>query len=160
MNSRGDAASARPPRNSSLTAADPVLLFAAAVLATAVRCLYLQPVPVTRGEMDAVALTLARQGFFGNPFPLTGATGPTAFVPPLYPYFISLFIRIFGEQGYFLPLTATTTLVYGLHIALLPRLSEKLLGARNPGLWAAATCIVAPVLLWVPHWDAMYTATA
>ena len=149
-----------PRRAAGLRADDPVLLFAAAALATAVRCLYFQPVPVTRGEMDAVALTLAHQGFFGNPFPLTGATGPTAFVPPLYPLFLSLLVRLFGDQGYFLPLSAATCAIYGLHTALLPLVSERFLGTRRPGVWAAAACILAPVLLWVPHWDALATATS
>lgn len=137
-----------------------MLLFAAAALASAVRALYFQPVLVTRGEMDAVALSLAHQGLFGNPFPLIGATGPTAFVPPLYPLFLSLWVRLFGDQGYFLPLSAATCAIYGLHAALLPLVSEKLLGTRRPGVWAALTCILAPVFLWTPHWDAMATATA
>lgn len=135
------------------------LLFAAAVLATLIRCLYLSPhFPAARGEMDAVALTLARFGFFGNPFPLTAATGPTAFVPPLYPLFLSLLVRLFGDPHYLLPLAVITSLVYGLHAALLPRLSEALLGRRQPGIWASLTCIVAPVLLWFPNWDVLYTA--
>ncbi len=146
-------------RTHGLAAVDPVLLFAAAALASAVRALFFQPVPVTRGEMDAVALTLVHQGFFGNPFPLTGATGPTAFVPPLYPLFLSLWVRLFGDQGYFLPLTAACCAIYGLHTALLSLVSEKFLGTRRPGVWAALTCILAPVFLWVPHWDAMATAT-
>jgi len=138
----------------------PAMLFAAAVLATLIRCLYLRsPIPAARGEMDAVALTLAQHGFYGNPFPLTAATGPTAFVPPLYPLFLSLLVRIFGDPNYLLPVTAITCLIYGLHAALLPRLGEALLGSRLAGVWASVTCIVAPVLLWFPHWDVLYTAT-
>jgi hypothetical protein len=81
-------------------------------------------------------------------------------VPPLYPLFLSLFVRLFGDRGYFVPLSAATCAIYGLHAALLPLASEKFLGTRRPGLWAALACVLAPVFLWMPHWDALATATA
>ena len=144
----------------SLTPPSPTVLFSAALLATFARCLYVQPpVPTTRGEMDAVAIALARTGEFANPFLLAVSTGPTAFVPPLYPFYVSLFVRAFGESGYIFPLALATGLVYALHAALLPLASEAFFGRREPGVWAALVCIAAPVLLWIPHWDALYTAT-
>lgn len=50
--------------------------------------------PGDRGEIDAVAMSLAREGAFANPYAIP--TGPTAHVPPAYPALIALLYRLLG----------------------------------------------------------------
>ncbi|HET9400805.1 MAG TPA: glycosyltransferase family 39 protein, partial [Candidatus Acidoferrales bacterium] len=47
-------------------------------------------------EMLGVAKSLATGNGFSSPFPIP--TGPTAFVPPIYPSILSVILRIFGDH--------------------------------------------------------------
>jgi hypothetical protein len=47
-------------------------------------------------EAVNVALSLVRHNLFANPNPSV-ETGPTATVPPVYPYFLSLLLRLTGD---------------------------------------------------------------
>ena len=111
------------------------------------------------GEMVAIGLNLARNGFFGNPFAPTLATGPSAVVPPFYPAFIGFLTTTLGDSAAWIVLATAVLLVQGLHASLLPDVSRRFFGDSRPGIYAALICIALPVYSWMPYWDAMYTAT-
>ena len=109
-------------------------------------------------ETVAVARTLAATGHFANPFPIF-ATGPTAIVPPLYPAFLALLIRIFGLSGPFLlAIYGITAAVHGFVAALLPAVSKTFFDDRRPGVWAAALAIIFPIYDFLPQFETMYFA--
>ena len=134
-------------------------LFAAGVF-SAVLYAFLGPaLPIQGGgEMVAIGQNLARCGVFGHPFVLTFDTGPTAVVPPLYPAFIGILIRLLGGSMAWIVMAAGVILMQGLQACLLPRLSQIFYGDPKPGICAAILCILLPVYSWMPYWDAMYTA--
>ncbi len=110
-------------------------------------------------ETVAVARNLAAEGSFANPFWCL-RTGPTAIVPPLYPAFLALLIRILGDGPYFaLAAIAVTIGVHALHAALLPHLSMVLFGVRGPGIWAAGLAIGFPLFPVAPQYESLYLAT-
>src|SRR5579863_9355957 len=135
-------------------------LFIAGALSALIYAI-LGPQPPIRGggEMVAIAQNLARTGVFGNPFVLTLNTGPTAVVPPLYPAFIALLIKILGNSGAWMVLAAGVVLVQGLHASLLPRLSILFYADPCPGIYGAIISLLLPVFSFMPYWDAMYAAT-
>lgn len=119
----------------------------------------LYPVPFGWGyEMVTLAENLAKHSTFANPFPIL-ATGPSAVSPPLYPFFLSLLIRLFGStQAAALPATLANILVMAFAAALLPRVSWVLFRDAWPGVVAAVFWLFAGQLL--PDWDANYTVAA
>jgi hypothetical protein len=106
-------------------------------------------------EMATIAMNLAGQGTYGNPFaPLL--TGPTAFVPPLYPLFLATLLKIFGTLGWMvLAASAINILANAAIAAMLPRLSELFFGDWKPGAFAGALWLCAMRLM--PEWDASCT---
>src|SRR5579863_6424282 len=96
-------------------------------------------------ETFAVAHSLAAQGQYANPFEL--ATGASALLPPVYPIFLALLMKVFGSVAAFATaLTLCHMLVHALHAALLPRLSDLLFRDRLPGIFAASLVILFPVI--------------
>src|SRR5450759_5790262 len=71
-------------------------------------------------EMTAIARNLAEHGTFANPFEPV-VTGPTAFVPPLYPIFLAAAFRLIpAPSSVFLPILGNI-LANALTAAWLPR---------------------------------------
>jgi hypothetical protein len=106
-------------------------------------------------EMVAIAKNLAGQGTFGNPFE-TAATGPTAVVPPLYPVFLAVLIKILRTPMLVVVAATVGSIVANaLGAALMPRLSLIFYGDIVPGVFAA--------VLWIgtmrvtPQWDVNFT---
>ncbi|HEY0592239.1 MAG TPA: hypothetical protein VGF40_10765, partial [Thermoanaerobaculia bacterium] len=70
------------------------------LLAFAIRALLLTKIPEEyirpgdRWEIEAIAMSLAREGEFADPYAIP--TGPTAHVPPIYPALIALLYRLLG----------------------------------------------------------------
>ena len=111
-------------------------------------------------EMVAVARNLAATGQFANPFQIF-PTGPTAIVPPLYPAFLAVLVRIYGFTPLFLLIIyAITAIVQGLQIALLPAVSNLLFKDHQPGVWAAVLSLVFPIYDFLPQFETMYFAVA
>jgi len=106
-------------------------------------------------EMMRLAEHLARQGSFSNPFSVL-ETGPTAAVPPLYPFVLASFLKVLHS-----PALVHAAAIAGCTIAntvttlLFLRLSVVFYGDILPGVMAA--------LLWIPEmpdmpgWDTSYT---
>jgi hypothetical protein len=56
-------------------------------------------IPDASRELGAIAISLLDTGQFANPYMLP--TGPTAHLPPLIPFIISLIYRSFGRNIWF-----------------------------------------------------------
>jgi len=108
------------------------------------------------GEPVAIAQSLVERGAFADPFIATARTGPTAQLPPLYPLFMALILKLFGDGRL---LVVFTILVHGLHASLLPSLSRLFFKSSAPGIFAGVLSTALPVFVVFPAWDAMYTAT-
>ncbi len=89
-------------------------------------------IPTANWELGSIAISLMETGQFANPYMIP--TGPTAHLPPIYPYIFSIIYRIYG-------LTYTAGMVSMIFIiaagallyAMLPWLSEKLGLSRQAG---------------------------
>jgi hypothetical protein len=133
------------------------LLFIAAAVATALQ--FPQVRLATGYETLNIARNLAEHGEFANPFS-SRPTGPTAHAAPLYPAFLALLLRIFGDTPWFgIFAIGITILVHALHAALLPSISQIFFEDSRPGIWAAVVTIVLPVFYLFPQYEIMYVAT-
>jgi hypothetical protein len=89
-------------------------------------------IPNPYWELGAIAISLMESGQFANPYMIP--TGPTAHLPPIYPFIFSVIYRWFG-------LTSTAGYVSGLFIiatgsllyAMLPWFSDKFGLGRQSG---------------------------
>ncbi len=89
-------------------------------------------IPTANWELGSIAISLMETGQFANPYMIP--TGPTAHLPPIYPYIFSIIYRMYG-------LTYTAGMVSMIFIiaagallyAMLPWLSEKLGLSRQAG---------------------------
>lgn len=106
-------------------------------------------------EMVAIALNLANDGAFANPYRVMN-TGPTAVEPPLYPFLLAAPTRIFKDPD-LIVMAATTGVITAnaLTAAWLPRLSLLFFGEMAPGILAGMLWLAAARLL--PSWDTSYT---
>ncbi len=103
-------------------------------------------------EMASVARCLAERGTFANPF-YPSITGPSAFVPPLYPLFLAALVKVFGGP---LPGALIASIAFNAITAgLLPRLSKILIQDARPGILAGCLWITAMPLM--PEWDVSWT---
>jgi hypothetical protein len=106
-------------------------------------------------EMASVARNFAATGNYSNPF-LPAITGPTAIIPPLYPLYLALLIKLFGLSPLFVIVAdLANMLVNALIAALMPRLSRVFYGDEVPGVFAGVLWILSMRLL--PQWDVSYT---
>lgn len=92
------------------------------------------------GEMASVASSLAQGQGFSSPFWV--ATGPTAWVSPVYPYVLSVIFRVFGvhapaSREFAHYLNAVISALTGIPIALIGRkVFGQLVGLTAGWLWA------------------------
>ena len=106
-------------------------------------------------EAVAIARELVKSGSFANPFQ-AGPSGPTAVIPPLYPFFLARLMKLLGDTPAFaVTVSLLAVFVQALHASLMPRVSLKLLGDPRAGVWAGVFATAAYRLM--PQWDAMYT---
>jgi hypothetical protein len=106
-----------------------------------------------------VARTLAAGGGYADPYSMY-PTGPTAHLPPLFPLLLGGLFRLFGFTPAAIAAASTLSIAaHVLHTLLLPAIAGLVFGCRRPGVWAALVAIVAPPLLVLPQWEAVYAAT-
>lgn len=104
-------------------------------------------IPTAKRELGAIAISLMQTGQFADPY--LGPTGPTAHLPPIYPYILSLIYRWFGltsTAGYvsLLLLLLTGSLLF----ALLPWFSFRLGLSRQAGFLGGLAAALS-----VEGWD-------
>lgn len=108
-------------------------------------------------EISRVALSVARDGSFANPFfPLP--TGYTAHAAPVYVLLYALVAKMFGI-GWMgsRVLWALNVGFLALQLALMPVLSERLGLGVAPGIVAAALGAIVQPYRVLPEWDALFT---
>jgi len=106
-------------------------------------------------EMAAVAQSLAAHGTYANPFQ-PAVTGPTALVPPLFPFLLAGLIRILGQPTLVVIAAVCLNIAADAFIAwLLPRLSVVFYGTHKPGTVAAVLWLFSMRLM--PQWDLSLT---
>jgi 4-amino-4-deoxy-L-arabinose transferase-like glycosyltransferase len=99
-------------------------------------------------ETSQVAKSIATGHGFGNPYPLI-QTGPTALMPPVYPYLLAGIYKVFGVHGRASYLVATTlsgvfsTLICIPIFFLGRRLGGDICGLVSAGLWAVFPTAIA-----------------
>lgn len=93
------------------------------------------------GEMVSVANSIAMGNGFASPY--VAETGPTALMPPVYPYLVSVFFKIFGSQSEMAGVAALGLNVILSALVLLPLfvLTKRLFNGRAAlvavWVWAA-----------------------
>lgn len=124
-----------------------LLLALAGILAAALKLSVLDGSAFGPGfESVNVARSLAAGKGFADPYSAL-STGATAHTAPVYPYLLSIGIRLLGFGGAFAAVFLIFNLILqGVQAALLPSLSAVLLGDRAPGLWAAGLLIALPLI--------------
>ena len=141
---------APPPRSRPRVETTTYIVFAAALLrAAGLALLPHRNIWVSAAELGNIAKSLAQGQGFSSPFgPLTG---PTAWIPPVYPLLLAGIFRLFGIFS-----RASAMVAFLLQIAIssltcipLLRLGEEL-GNRRMGLWAAWGWACFPYFVLVP----------
>jgi hypothetical protein len=108
-------------------------------------------------EISRVALSVARDGSFANPFfPLP--TGYTAHAAPVYVLLYALVAKMFGI-GWMgsRVLWALNVGFLALQLALMPVLSERLGLGVAPGIIAAALGAIVQPYRVLPEWESLFT---
>ena len=106
-------------------------------------------------EMGNVAENIAKYGSFANPF-FVLQTGPTASIPPLYPFLLAGLIKLLHRSNLvYLAATLGCILADSVVAALLPRMSSLFYGDCLPGIIASILWIGAMPI--IPSYDVSYT---
>jgi len=107
-------------------------------------------------EMVVLAKNLALHGAYINPFRVLD-TGATAANPPMYPFLLSLLVRILRVDSFVvLAATLLNILANAVTAALLPRVSWMFYGDVRPGIAASVLWLLSTALM--PSWDTGCTA--
>jgi 4-amino-4-deoxy-L-arabinose transferase-like glycosyltransferase len=111
-------------------------------------------------EVSSIAAHLASGKGFSSPFGID--SGPTAWVAPIYPYFVSLVFRVFGiysPMSRAVVLSLQCLIAAGIPIAIYG-LGKRTLSERI-GLWAAWIWVFNPFFFrWPTSWMWDFTASA
>jgi hypothetical protein len=106
-------------------------------------------------ESLQLACSLEQKGTFSDPFQ-TIPTGPSAHLAPLYPAFLALLMKRFGDDSY-VAVTWAAIVVIGIHLALLPFLARRFRLGFSSGVVAAAVFLFAKIQPFV-IWESFYVA--
>ena len=103
-------------------------------------------------EMGRVARSIAQGHGFGSPF--HGLTGPTAWQPPLYPYFLAGIFRLFGVYSVTSAVIVLTLncIAAAATCFLIYRIANRIAGTKV-ALWSAWLWAVLPNLM---EYDSMW----
>lgn len=108
-------------------------------------------------ESLQLACSLAQKGTFADPFQ-TMPTGPSAHLAPLYPAFLAVLMRWFGEDSYAgFAMGWAVIGVIGIHLALLPFLARRFRLGFSSGVVAATAFLFAEIPPFV-IWESFYVA--
>jgi hypothetical protein len=117
----------------------------------------LYPDLVQGAEISHVAISLAQNGTFANPF-YSRPTGPTAHTPPAYVFLYALVARLFGIGWTGVMVLSVLNVGFlALQLAMLPVLSDRLGFGAAPGALAAVLGGVVQPYRVLLGWDALFT---
>jgi 4-amino-4-deoxy-L-arabinose transferase-like glycosyltransferase len=100
-------------------------------------------------EMGLLAQSILQGKGLSSPF--GGTTGPTAFIAPAYPLFVSLIFKVFGSytSASAIVIMGTNVVLNLLTILLIMQLAMRL-SNRRAALLAGIFWAVSPPLIWMP----------
>lgn len=137
-----------------------VLAVAARVTAAVVyfRAHHLDPLSKWGYENVSIALALFHGRGFSSPFRFP--SGPTAFMPPGYPFVILGFIRIFGTGiAATVALIAFQILLSTLTVVVIQKVTRRYFGVRTGNLAALLSALAVPMLVTPLYiWDSCLSA--
>ncbi len=108
-------------------------------------------------ESLQLACSLAHNGTFSDPFQ-TMPTGLSAHLAPLYPAFLALLMKWFGENTYAgFAMGWAVIGVIAIHLALMPFLARRFRLGFSTGVVAAAAFLLAEIPPFV-IWESFYVA--
>lgn len=125
-----------------------LLIFAVSMLARCVIMLRYGGVGAEQTESVNVALNLATRGAFANPF-ATADTGPTAHLAPVFPWLLSVLLRVVGEEAFPFARGILCAIFVSAQYALLPWVARVLRLPRVVGLTAALLAAALPVRMYI-----------
>src|SRR5258708_7316436 len=124
------------------------LIFAGGLLMRVAVAIYTHAYDDVGGEAVRVAHSIAETGSYSNPFGLP--TGPKAHVAPVYPYLLSLLLRVTPTEHLFkIAATMLAVVVTSLLWALLPVVAVLANLPARVGLLAGGLGALDPFLHWV-----------
>jgi hypothetical protein len=146
-------------RRTLLSLSGSVLIFIAAVLIYRVHFIPESGLLHLGFETTAVAESIATHGTFADPF--REPTGPTALLPPGYPAFIALLMKLFGTgaRGLF-ALQLSVTLFIAVQLSLWPWITRRMQMGYAAGFIAAAVWLASNMKrddVWESHFVALLT---
>ena len=103
-------------------------------------------------EMGRIARSIAQGHGYGSPY--GDSTGPTAWEPPLYPYWMAAVFKVFGVYTHASAwaLLTINSLLSALTCIPIYLIASKTLGERV-ALWSARTWAFLPYIwYWSVHW--------
>ena len=110
-------------------------------------------------EPAKVALSILEGHGFSDPF-LTGRSGPTAVIAPLYPYFYAFLCTVFGKGAAgWAAIVVLTSGVWALQWAYAYRFASAF-GQKFPGLVAAFIGVIIPLQGRLFKWEGVFTGAA
>jgi hypothetical protein len=100
------------------------------------------------GEVTAIAISVAEQGVFGNPYKIP--TGPTSHTSPGFPFLLGLIYKLWGTtQAAEIVRQTSCIAVTALQFSLLPWFASLAGVSRGAGLAAGLLGGLLPVRYWV-----------
>jgi hypothetical protein len=143
----------------------PLLIFAAAFTIRIALIVHNRSIGEPLGHTEAfnVARSIAEHGIFANPYE-TAETGETAHVAPLFPFALSLLMRLLGTGGALAVAVHIITVAAASALyALFPALAEAFFGNRKIGIWSGLVGASLPFHLWLESagiHESVYTGLA
>jgi hypothetical protein len=108
-------------------------------------------------EPLSTAYSIRHLGVFGNPFSILN-TGPSTHLAPLFPGFLALVFRVFGDGPTAVYVCEwSAAIAAALLIATLPLISQCLGMGFFTGVLASVLWLVAKMKVF-PYWEATYTS--
>jgi hypothetical protein len=109
------------------------------------------------GEVNRVALSVARQGTYADPYQSL-PTGPTAHAAPAYVFLYALIIKLLGVgRAGSITLWSLNVGFLAIQLALFPVLSDRLGLGVLPGVVAAAFGVLVQPYRVLPEWESLFT---
>jgi hypothetical protein len=119
-----------------------------AIVSNVILAAVLPPVEVWRTEAPRIAASIAKGQGFSSPF--SQPTGPSAWLPPIYPYLLAGIFRVFGvftATSYWVGIVVNIV-VHALTCILLYRAAGEVFGPRVG--WYSACALASFPLLFYP----------
>jgi len=104
-------------------------------------------------EISNIATSLAEGHGFSSPFPFHGDSGPSAWVPPIYPFLCSVWLRVLGSgTRSLIAILSMNSLFSALTCVPLVRIAERLFNRRVALISGWVFALVPYFARWAVTW--------